>query len=143
MLVVPTSQLATPAFLLDLTARQLDGTVAANRYIMSATADLAPLLDLHPARLEVGWEKDAVRLRHLGRPAALGVIVEDGRPPGGPGWAVFGDNVIDLLPGEACLLTVESRGVAIQALPLLVTAWDLAPLVVFPKGPGREAEGGG
>lgn len=41
-----------PIFLLDLVARATAGPIATNRYVLSTTADLAPLLDLAPARLE-------------------------------------------------------------------------------------------
>lgn len=71
----PVADIASDVFLLDLDGR--------NRYVMTTTANLAPLLDLPPARVELsaGW------LRHRGEgPAAIGILAGD---------------VIDLLPGES------------------------------------------
>jgi beta-mannosidase len=48
-----------------------------------------------------------VRLRHVAGPSALGVVLEDARPLDAPGWVVFDDNVVDLLPGETRELRVE------------------------------------
>jgi beta-mannosidase len=67
------SQIATEVFVVDLEG--------ANRYVMTTTADLAPLLDLPEARLERAGD----RIRNVGDVAAIGVV--------------WGD-VIDLLPGE-------------------------------------------
>jgi beta-mannosidase len=38
---------------------------------------------------------------------ALGVVLEDARPYEEPGWVVFSDNVIDLLPGEERRVEVD------------------------------------
>jgi beta-mannosidase len=67
------SQIASDVFLVDLHG--------ANRYVMTTTSDLAPLLDLPEARLE----RDGDRIRNVGEVAAIGLV--------------WGD-VIDLLPGE-------------------------------------------
>jgi hypothetical protein len=72
-IAAPRDAIATDVFLVDL-----DG---ANRYVMTKTADLAPLLDLPPASVEL---RDGV-LRNTGEVAAIGVVLGD---------------VIDLLPGE-------------------------------------------
>ncbi|GHH75943.1 beta-mannosidase [Streptomyces sulfonofaciens] len=96
--------------LLDLVLRGPDGTpLAGNRYVHSTTADLAPLFDLAAARVEAVTEPGlgAVLLRHTGGPAALGLYLTDGRPYEAPGWAVFGDNMLDLLPGEAVRVPVD------------------------------------
>jgi beta-mannosidase len=63
-------------FLLDLEGR--------NRYVLTRTENLAPLLSLPPARLE----RDGSLLRNVGDVAALGVVTER--------------DVVDLLPGEEC-----------------------------------------
>jgi len=79
----PLDALTHDVFLLD---------VSGNRYVMSRTEDLAPLLDLPRTTLTL----DGGVLRNTGDVAALGVILEaDDR------WAHFDDNVLDLLPGEA------------------------------------------
>jgi beta-mannosidase len=80
-------------FLLDL---------GANRYVMTRTQDLAPLLDL--PRTELTF--DGSVLRNAGTVAALGIVLEDARPYDEPGWVTFSDNVLDLLPGEERELTV-------------------------------------
>ena len=72
-LSAPLDRIATDVFLVDLEG--------ANRYVMTKTATLAPLLDLPRARLEL---RDGV-VRNTGRVAAVGVLAGD---------------VVDLLPGE-------------------------------------------
>ena len=74
-IVAPLDAFSHDVFLLDLEAGR-------NRYVMTRTDDLAPLLSLPPARLE----RDGSRLRNVGDVAALGVVAED--------------DVLDLLPGE-------------------------------------------
>jgi beta-mannosidase len=73
-IVAPLDAFANDIFLLDLVT---------NRYVMTRTENLAPLLDLPPATLSL----DGSLLRNTGAVAALGVITD-------------GD-VLDLLPGEA------------------------------------------
>ena len=79
-LVVPLEAIPTDVFLLDLEGR--------NRYVMSKTADLAPLLDLPLAGIELAGGT----LRHLSGPAAIGILAGD---------------VIDLLPGETRAVDFE------------------------------------
>jgi hypothetical protein len=82
-IVAPLDAIATDVFLVDLHGE--------NRYVMTKTADLAPLLDLEPALLAVEPQGSdpgltpGVLLRHVGGPAAIGVVCGD---------------VVDLLPGE-------------------------------------------
>jgi beta-mannosidase len=79
-LAVPVDEIGTEVFLLDLDGR--------NRYVMTTTESLAPLLDLPPARVELA---DGV-LRHVEGPAAIGVLAGD---------------VVDLLPGESRAVDYE------------------------------------
>jgi hypothetical protein len=68
---------------------------------MSRTEDLAPLLDL--PRTNLVLENGVVR--NAGPVAAIGVVLEaDER------WALFDDNVLDLLPGEE-----RDAGAAVRA----------------------------
>jgi beta-mannosidase len=91
-IAAPLDAFAYDVFLLD---------VGGNRYVMSRTADLAPLLALPRTTLELG---DGI-LRNTGDVAAIGVVLEaDDR------WTVFDDNVLDLFPGE-----VRSIGTAAGA----------------------------
>ena len=92
-IAAPLDAFASDVFLLDL------GT---NRYVMTRTKNLAPLLDLAVARLDADFVADSHKLvlRHASGHAALGVVVEDARAYDADGWVVFSDNVIDLLPGE-------------------------------------------
>ncbi len=119
-LVAPLAAFASDVFLLDLEGR--------NRYVMTRTDDLSPLLDLPPAALTVDRDRDGVHLHlHLHPPsqvAALGIVVEDARPIGADGWAVLEDNVIDLLPGETRTIAVQGAG------ELLVEGWNVEPLRV-------------
>jgi beta-mannosidase len=76
----PLDAFAHDVFLLD---------VGSNRYVMSRTENLAPLLDLPATRLELA----AGVLRNTGAVAAIGVVAGD---------------VIDLLPGEERLVEVDA-----------------------------------
>jgi beta-mannosidase len=100
-LVVPLDAFAGDVFLLDMGR-------ALNRYVMTRTDNLAPLLDLPAARVEVDLVADSnyLRLRHVAGPAALGIVLEDARPYEEPGWVTFSDNVLDLLPGEERMIDV-------------------------------------
>jgi beta-mannosidase len=73
-IVAPLSAIGTDVFVLDLHGE--------NRYVMTTTSDLAPLLDLPEAQVVL---EDGV-LRNVGAAAALGIVLGD---------------VIDLLPGES------------------------------------------
>ena len=73
-IVVPLEAFSHDVFLLDLEEGR-------NRYVMSRTENLAPLLSLPPTTLEVG-----ATIRNKGDVAALGIVAER--------------DVLDLLPGE-------------------------------------------
>jgi beta-mannosidase len=77
-IAAPVSELSE-VFVLDLAGR--------NRYVMTTAETLAPLLELPPARIELGGGV----LRNTGEVAALGIVLEGD----------VDDNVIDLLPGES------------------------------------------
>jgi beta-mannosidase len=97
-LVAPLDAFAHDVFVLDL---------GANRYVMTRTETLEPLLDLPRAELRVErTASDTVSLANLGPVAALGVVLEDARPYDAPGWVTFSDNVLDLLPGETAEIEV-------------------------------------
>jgi beta-mannosidase len=86
----------------------LDVGPGRNRYVMTRTESLAPLLDLPEARLELVARSNSLVLSHVSGPAALGVVLEDARPYEAPGWVTFSENVLDLLPGEE--RTIELAG---------------------------------
>jgi beta-mannosidase len=108
---------SSDVFLLDLEGR--------NRYVMTRTDDLAPLLDLPAAEVEGQLDDDGVHLHlhlHLhpsAQAAAIGIVLEDARRLDADGWVVFEDNVIDLLPGESRTIRVEGAG------ELLVEGWNV------------------
>jgi beta-mannosidase len=105
------SELDTELFLLDVATDRAAGP--ANRYLLSRTADLSPVLDLAPATVDTGLSRDGntwrVTLSHRDGPAALGLTLEDDRPYQAAGWAVPDDNLFDLLPGESRTVTVTWR----------------------------------
>jgi beta-mannosidase len=109
-IAAPLAAFASDVFVLDL---------GANRYVMTRTESLAPLLDLPPARVEVERDGGRLVLRHVAGPAALGLVVEDARPYDAPGWVVLSDNVLDLLPGESRELELSG-----PAGELLVEGWN-------------------
>jgi beta-mannosidase len=81
-------EIAAPADRLgDVFVLDLDGR---NRYVMTRADTLAPLLDLPRTRLELAGGT----LRNVGNVAALGVVLEGD----------VEDNVLDLLPGESCVV---------------------------------------
>jgi beta-mannosidase len=110
---------ASDLFLLDLEL----GPDVRNRYVMSRTENLAPLLDLDTAGVDVDLSGGRLRLRHAAGPAALGIVLADARPYEAPGWVVFDDNVIDLLPGESRTIQVDRRDTA--GGEILVEGWNL------------------
>jgi beta-mannosidase len=94
-------------------------------------AQVAPLLDLPPARIEAVAELHQestglgrIRLRHVDGPAAPGLIFEDARPYDCPGWAVFGDNVLDLLPGEETAVDVVWREARPDDRVVRISGWN-------------------
>ena len=76
--VAPLAAIATDVFVLDLDGR--------NRYVMSRTLDLAPLLDLPPAHVEASRTSGGLKLHNRGDVAAIGIVLE---------------GVLDLLPDES------------------------------------------
>jgi beta-mannosidase len=98
-LVAPLAAFAGDVFLLDL---------GENRYAMTRTEDLSPLLDLQPAELKTErTPSNTLLLANAGGVAALGIVLEDARPFDAPGWVTFSDNVLDLLPGETREIEIE------------------------------------
>ncbi|QPP05544.1 hypothetical protein G4Z16_03090 [Streptomyces bathyalis] len=123
----PLSPLPGELFLLDLELRDGDGEpLASGRWVHSRTSDLAPLLDLPEARIETVAEPHlrAVHLRHAGGPAALGLYLTDARPIEAEGWAVFEDNMLDLLPGESVRVPVTWRAAPGEGRAVAVEGWN-------------------
>ncbi|HZG35028.1 MAG TPA: glycoside hydrolase family 2 TIM barrel-domain containing protein [Gaiellaceae bacterium] len=111
---LPLAALRTDVFLLDLGGR--------NRYVLTRTHDLAPLLGLPRAELSLALSaSDGLLLSNTGRVAAVGVVLEDARPHEEPGWMVFEDNVLDLLPGET-----RELGVSGPVGPVRAEGWNAA-----------------
>ncbi|HEX6443615.1 MAG TPA: glycoside hydrolase family 2 TIM barrel-domain containing protein [Streptosporangiales bacterium] len=112
---------------LDLSLDAGDGGQR-NRYLFSRTDDLAPLLDLPPATVDVearhGSDSTRIRARHVDGPAALGLVFADGRRYDAPGWAVFSDNWLDLLPGESAAVDVRWRAAGDERL-LSLDGWNV------------------
>jgi beta-mannosidase len=98
-LAAPLDAFAHDVFLLDLDGR--------NRYAMTRAANLAPLLRLAPTELRVERAGDELSLTNVGAVAAIGLVLDDARPLDAPGWVVFSDNVLDLLPGEERTIAVD------------------------------------
>jgi beta-mannosidase len=89
----------------DVFVLDLDG--GRNRYVMTTAATLEPLLDLPRTQLRAEYARNSLLLSNVGDVAALGIVLEDARPDDEPGWVVFGDNVLDLLPGESREIALE------------------------------------
>jgi beta-mannosidase len=122
-------------FLLDLRLMDTTGTIrASNRYTFSGTADLAPLLDVASAQVDVEVTRDdtgwSVRLGHAGGPAALGLVVTDDRPIAMPGWAEVADSGFDLLPGEERTVSVRWADAPSEGRRLVIGGWNVDPITV-------------
>jgi beta-mannosidase len=81
----------TDIFVLDLNGR--------NRYVMSRTATLEPLLQLPPADVQLTRDGDRLELRNVGSVAALGIVLD----------GAVSDNVLDVLPGETRVVEVKGE----------------------------------
>jgi beta-mannosidase len=109
-IVCSLADIGTDVFLLDLAEGR-------NRYVMSKTHDLAPLLDLPPAQLELVVQESfppQFVLHTDGPTAAVGLVFADARPYDASGWTLFSDNVIDVLPGEKRTIEVAGPTSAIR-----------------------------
>jgi beta-mannosidase len=111
-LVAPLDAFSNDVFLLDLGER--------SRYVMTRTENLAPLLDLPRAEIEIVADSNYRVLRNVSGSVASGVVLEDARPYDEPGWVTFSDNVLDLLPGEERRIEVGG-----PVGPLLVEGWNV------------------
>jgi beta-mannosidase len=98
-LAAPLDAFAHDVFLLDLEGR--------NRYVMTRTDDLAPLLALPATELRVELCDGTLTVANAGGVTAIGAVLEDARPLDASGWVVFSDNVLDLLPGEERTIRIE------------------------------------
>ena len=112
----PLDAIQGDVFLLDLDGR--------NRYAMTKTESLAPLLDLPSATIELVFDERKLGLRNTGSVAALGLVLEDARPYTAPGWVTFSDNVLDLLPGEECEIAVAGPAEQIRIEGWNAVAWN-------------------
>jgi beta-mannosidase len=111
-IAAPLDAFSSDVFLLDL---------GRNRYVMTRTENLAPLLDLPPAEVAVTPSHRLIRgaggvlrLRNVGDVAAIGIVIEDAGPYDAPDWVVLSDNVIDLLPGEERTIEVEGGELRVE-----------------------------
>ena len=122
-------------FVLDLALADDAGTIrCTGRYLFGGGSDLAPLLDLDPARLEVAIdradERWTLRLDHRAGPAAIGVTIEDDRPSDDQGWAEVEDSGFDLLPGERAAVVVSWHDAPADGRRIRVTAWNVDSVVL-------------
>jgi beta-mannosidase len=101
-ITAPLDAFSSDVFVLDLGG--------ANRYVMTRTENLAPLLDLPAARLEIVAGDGKLELRNLSDVAALGIVVEN---------VVCSDNVLELFPGEGRTLEIDGDG------PPRVEGWNV------------------
>lgn len=106
--------------------------------VATSAADLAPLLDLAPATVDVAVRPDGpdaarVEVAHRAGPAVVGLALLDARPAGAPGRAVLDGDPRPLLPGASRTLrarwTAPTRGRRLVLEAWNLPAADLAPLV--------------
>ncbi|MGW2344252.1 glycoside hydrolase family 2 protein [Streptomyces sp. NPDC001661] len=127
--VLAAKELPGPLFLLDLQLLSGEGGfMAGNRYVHAVGPDLSAYLDLSAAHVAIDWatpDRRALRLTHVGGPAALGLHLTDARPVESAGWAVFDDNMLDLLPGETAEVTVTWRDAPEAGRAVLLEGWNV------------------
>jgi beta-mannosidase len=99
-IAAPLDAFSSDVFVLDVAGGE-------NRYVMTRTATLEPLLDLEPAHLSIQPSTSpslgggGVTLQNTGRVSAIGIVIED---------VVCSDNVLDLLPGEERTIAISGDG---------------------------------
>jgi beta-mannosidase len=121
--------------LLDLELTRDGAILATNRYLIGRGSDLAPVLDVGPAAIDVDLvaEGDAwcIRVRHAAGPAALWLVVSDDREAAARGFVELDDNGFDLLPGETRTIRVRWTGAAAEGeRRLRIDGWNVEPRVV-------------
>ncbi|HEX6388047.1 MAG TPA: glycoside hydrolase family 2 TIM barrel-domain containing protein [Solirubrobacteraceae bacterium] len=124
------ASVAHDLFVLDLRLTDVDGRLrSANRYLLSRTRDLQPLLDLPAMPLAAGVERATdswlLSLRNDGETLVAGLRVEDARPAAAHGWATPDADLLDLLPGESRTLTVRFDGVPPAERRLRIGGWNV------------------
>ncbi|MCZ4602688.1 hypothetical protein O3S80_02620 [Streptomyces sp. Lzd4kr] len=125
---VPTGRIPGDVFLLVVEQHDEHGNaVAENRYVHTTTGDLGAFFDLERAVVDTQCTPDLTRMRltHTGGPAALGLYLADARPYGVEGWAVFRDNMLDLLPGESVEVPVIWRDALLNGRSVLLEGWNI------------------
>jgi beta-mannosidase len=131
----PLAQVAEDVFFLDLHLWDAsDQVLAKNRYVLSRTTDLRPLLSVLPTQLTVRADiqggQEVLAIRNAGDQSALFVWLEEQRPLDAPGYVYFADNYFSLLPGEERLVAVDWDGVPPEERSLRVQAWNTGAVVV-------------
>jgi hypothetical protein len=101
---------------------------ATRRYLLSSTADLAPLRAVPETRLVVDTAPEGLKVRNAGDSIAVGVEVVDDRPVNNESWLTVDCGWFHLLPGEERSIAAASNGAAHEAPGLVVSAWN-APSV--------------
>ncbi|WP_431835439.1 glycosyl hydrolase 2 galactose-binding domain-containing protein [Cellulomonas sp. Y8] len=107
--------------------------------VATSAADLAPLLDLAPATVDVAVRPDGpdaalVEVAHRAGPAVVGLALLDARPAGAPGWAVLDGDPRPLLPGAT--RTLRARWTApTRDRRLVLEAWNLPTADLAPPVP--------
>jgi beta-mannosidase len=112
----------------DVTWRNADGTELDRELMLAGSgADLAPLLDLPSARLDVASAPDGVRVTHRAGPLVAGLQLLDDRPLDADGWTLIDGDPRPLLPGESRWFAVEPADPG-TSTPLLLESWNTDPV---------------
>ncbi len=129
-LTCPIASVRGPIFFLDLALQRADGSVAAaNRYLYTLGADMAPLFHEPTTALDVRRDAGATDWRltitNAGQHTALFVWLEDQAPLEVVGTALFSDNHFCLFPGEA--RTIDASWATVPTTEgIQVRAWNAA-----------------
>ncbi|GIG35865.1 hypothetical protein Cpa01nite_12460 [Cellulomonas pakistanensis] len=112
--------------------------------VATSAADLAPLLDLAPAVVDVTARPDGpdaalVTVAHRGGPAVVGLALLDARPAGAPGRAVLDGDPRPLLPGGSRTLRARWRPGPTPDRRLALEAWNLPAVELAPPVPAPRA----
>lgn len=131
---LPSEQISTDVFFLDLTARNAaNDMIAANRYVFTKADNLAPLLAVPSTTLTAEWNTTGLTIRNTGQTTALFVWLEDDRSVGSPGNVYFSNNYFCLLPGEVRPIVVEWNSVIPANRRITLKGWNTNTLI-FEEG---------
>lgn len=129
----------TSAVMLTVQAVSSCGQFSRTRYLLTAAADFAELLDLPPAQLEVQAELVdgdvdtwCISVRNVGAISAAFIRLRDGRAYGAPGWMLPEDSGFHLAAGETVRVPVHWTAAPTAGRGVTLDAFNQPEMTVMP-----------